>query len=177
MVLTPRRWRQAGESRRGWQESPVTRESAKKTVNPSRGECRAISGVLVVTNARVLHTPRAAAGASGARHSLRPLNGGREFQSKPRAKRAARSRSHAPCAPLPPCALARGGEGSGWGSIRSVPLRRPHPQPGGRGGMFRVAMVGCLKIESEATHACKCTPLSRPSSPAKAGDPVVQRRR
>src|ERR1700732_3885691 len=31
------------------------------------------SGVTVVTNARVYYTPRAAAGASSARHSLRPL--------------------------------------------------------------------------------------------------------
>jgi hypothetical protein len=31
------------------------------------------SGVTVVTNARVFYTTRAAAGASGARHSLRPL--------------------------------------------------------------------------------------------------------
>jgi hypothetical protein len=31
------------------------------------------SGVTVVTNARAFYTPRAAAGASGARHSLRPL--------------------------------------------------------------------------------------------------------
>jgi hypothetical protein len=38
-----------------------------------RGECRAFSGVTVVTNARVTYTTRAAAGASGARHSLRPL--------------------------------------------------------------------------------------------------------
>jgi hypothetical protein len=30
--------------------------------------------VTVVTNARVYYTPRAAAGASGARHSLRPLS-------------------------------------------------------------------------------------------------------
>jgi hypothetical protein len=32
-----------------------------------------ISGVTVVTNARVLYPTRAAAGALGARHSLRPL--------------------------------------------------------------------------------------------------------
>jgi hypothetical protein len=32
-----------------------------------------VSGVTVVTNARVYYTTRAAAGASGARHSLRPL--------------------------------------------------------------------------------------------------------
>jgi hypothetical protein len=31
------------------------------------------SGVTVVTNSRVFYTPREAAGASGARHSLRPL--------------------------------------------------------------------------------------------------------
>ena len=34
-----------------------------------------VSGVTVVTNARVYYTPRAAAGAPGARHSLRPLFG------------------------------------------------------------------------------------------------------
>jgi len=33
-----------------------------------------VSGVTVVTNARAFYTPRAAAGASGVRHSLRPLN-------------------------------------------------------------------------------------------------------
>jgi hypothetical protein len=39
------------------------------------------SGVTVVTNARVYYTPRAAAGALGARHSLRPLTiEGRRFQ-------------------------------------------------------------------------------------------------
>src|ERR1700731_2729537 len=32
-----------------------------------------VTGVTVVTNARVFYTTRAAAGASGARHSLRPL--------------------------------------------------------------------------------------------------------
>ena len=34
-----------------------------------------VSGVTVVTNARAFYTPRAAAGAPGARHSLRPLMG------------------------------------------------------------------------------------------------------
>src|ERR1700690_2064361 len=42
---------------------------------PLRGECRAFSGVTVVANARAFYTKRAAAGASGARHSLRPLIG------------------------------------------------------------------------------------------------------
>jgi hypothetical protein len=45
-----------------------------------RGECRAISGVTVVTNSRVYYTSREAAGASGARHSPRPLFiGGRKI--------------------------------------------------------------------------------------------------
>jgi hypothetical protein len=41
-----------------------------------------ISGVTVVTNARVYYTPRAAAGAPGARHSLRPLMEGGMLQAK-----------------------------------------------------------------------------------------------
>ncbi|HEX9590578.1 MAG TPA: hypothetical protein VGA15_22895, partial [Bradyrhizobium sp.] len=54
-----------------------------KPLKPLRGECRAFSGVTVVTNARVYYTPRAAAGASGARHSLRPLIGeGGKFRAK-----------------------------------------------------------------------------------------------
>src|SRR6202051_4184755 len=36
-----------------------------------------VSGVTVLTNARFYYTPRAAAGAPGARHSLRPLYSGR----------------------------------------------------------------------------------------------------
>jgi hypothetical protein len=45
-----------------------------------------VSGVTVVTNARAFYTTRAAAGASGARHSLRPLIGeGEKFRVKPRA--------------------------------------------------------------------------------------------
>ena len=55
----------------------------RKPLKPLRGECRAFSGVTVVTNARVTYTPRAAADASGARHSLRPLNerAGSKWQS------------------------------------------------------------------------------------------------
>jgi hypothetical protein len=48
-------------------------EREHKLLKPLRGECRAFSGVTVVTNARAFYTTRAAAGASGARHSLRPL--------------------------------------------------------------------------------------------------------
>ncbi len=55
-----------------------------------------VSGVTVVTNARVYYSTRAAAGASSARHSLRPLIfRGRNVTGKTRAKPAARSRSRA----------------------------------------------------------------------------------
>jgi hypothetical protein len=61
-------------------------EREHKLLKPLRGECRAFSGVTVVTNARAFYTTRAAAGASGARHSLRPLFiRRRKIQDQPRA--------------------------------------------------------------------------------------------
>jgi len=74
-------------------DSPVTEESAKETVKTIARGMPGESGVTVVTNARVYYPPRAAAGASGTRHSLRSLQGGRNQQVKPRVKLAARSRS------------------------------------------------------------------------------------
>jgi hypothetical protein len=50
-----------------------------KPLKPLRGECRVFPGVTVVTNARVYYSTRAAAGAPGARHSLRPLIRGRDI--------------------------------------------------------------------------------------------------
>jgi hypothetical protein len=69
-------WRRSLRWRR-WQTSPVTGESAKEAVKTIARGMPGVSGVTVVTNARVYYTPRAAAGASGARHSLRPLYSGR----------------------------------------------------------------------------------------------------
>jgi hypothetical protein len=52
-------------------------EATVKTIARGMPGC---SGVTVVTNARVYYTTRAAAGASSARHSLRPLiSEGRRF--------------------------------------------------------------------------------------------------
>jgi hypothetical protein len=48
-------------------------KSTKETVKTIARGMPGDSSVTVVTNARVYYTPRAAAGASGARHSLRPL--------------------------------------------------------------------------------------------------------
>ena len=76
VVLTPRRWRQVGGGNStgdGDKQARSPRRARRKPLKPLRGECRAFSGVTVVTNARVYYTTRAAAGASGARHSLRPL--------------------------------------------------------------------------------------------------------
>jgi hypothetical protein len=56
----PRRWHQpgdeAGASRRGWwQESPITKESAKEAVKTIARGMPGVSGVTVVTNARVFY--------------------------------------------------------------------------------------------------------------------------
>jgi hypothetical protein len=67
--------------------------SAKETLKTIARGMPGDSGVTVVTNARVFYTPRTAAGASGARHSLRPLIGGREISSTTRAHRAAGMRN------------------------------------------------------------------------------------
>ena len=48
----------------------------RKPLKPSRAGMPGDSGATVVTNARAFYTPRAAAGASGTRHSPRPLLGG-----------------------------------------------------------------------------------------------------
>ena len=86
MVLTPRRWRQVDGRHVGPTglltfRIPLTtvankpghrgehEVSRKTTARGMPGE----SGVTVVTNSRVFYTTREAAGASGARHSLRPL--------------------------------------------------------------------------------------------------------
>ena len=66
-------------------------EISRKTI--ARG-MPGVSGVTVVTNARAFYTTRAAAGASGARHSLRPLIRGRDVPGKTRAECAARLRTH-----------------------------------------------------------------------------------
>jgi hypothetical protein len=46
-----------------------------KLLKPLRGECRAFSGVTVVTNARAYYHYTRGCGRIGARHSLRPLIG------------------------------------------------------------------------------------------------------
>jgi hypothetical protein len=113
-VLIPRRWYQpaddADASRRGWwQESPITRETTKETVKTIARGMPDVSGVTVVTTLVCLfYFACEAAGASSARHSLRPLTGGRELSGQTRAKCAARSRSRV-------FSLAPFLRGEGWG--------------------------------------------------------------
>src|ERR1700730_6216088 len=75
VVLTPRRWCQVGGGNSACDgvNKPITGESTKETVKTIARGMPGYPGVTVVTNARVLYPTRAAAGASGARHSLRPL--------------------------------------------------------------------------------------------------------
>ena len=73
-------------ARRRWQTSPVTGESAKETVKTIARGMPGCTGVTVVTMLVCFsHFAREAAGASRARHSLRPLlaEGGR-FEDKTR---------------------------------------------------------------------------------------------
>jgi hypothetical protein len=70
--------------RRRWQESPVTGESSKETVKTIARGMPGDSGVTVVTMLVCCFIfAREAAGASCARHSLRPLNSeDRTFRAK-----------------------------------------------------------------------------------------------
>ena len=61
VVLTPRRWRQVGGSDSaddGDNKARSPGRARRKPLKPLRGECRAFSGVTVVTNARAFYTTR-----------------------------------------------------------------------------------------------------------------------
>ena len=79
VVLTPRRWRQVGEEQAsrasdGDKKARSPGRARSKPLKPSRAGMPGDPGATVVTNARVFYSTRAAAGASGTRHSLRPLS-------------------------------------------------------------------------------------------------------
>src|SRR3984957_4570051 len=92
----PRRWHQVGEI-------IFADDGGKKARSPGRARIYAVkttargmpdvSGVTVVTNARVYYSTRAAADAPSVRHSLRPRCGGRNVPGKTRANPAARLRN------------------------------------------------------------------------------------
>ena len=139
------------------------------------------SGVTVVTNARAFYTPRAAAGASGARHSLRPLIfRGPNDQGKPRANmRRDREAVSAHCVTV--CKL-------NLSHTPAVIVRHPVRPPAGRmtgsGGRSRYSEASAMESRGhgvlDASHSrgmtsyCGARSVATPrlSSSAKADDPV-----
>ena len=95
-----------------------------------------------------------AAGASGARHSLRPLLFEGRDSCKPRTHRAARMRSH-----TQPSLPAKAGDPVFRGASDGIerPQRTGYPACA---GMTAKNSFSCLKIESEGTPAAPCRPLS-----------------
>jgi len=82
VVLTPRRRRQVGGSNSaddGDKQARSPGRARRKPLTPSRAGMPGDPGATVVTNARAFYTPRAAAGATGTRHSPRPLFRGEVF--------------------------------------------------------------------------------------------------
>jgi hypothetical protein len=97
-----------------------------------------VSGVTVVTTLVCsFYFACEAAGASCARHSPRPLSSGRKFHARLGRIALRECGVVAHRTPLPPRALARGGEGSGvggggWGVYQLAPLAANllrHPPP------------------------------------------------
>src|ERR1035441_9272523 len=80
VVLTPRRWRQASRKYSrgdGGKKARSPGRARRKPLKPSRAGMPGDPGATVVTNARAYYSPRAAAGATGTRHSPRPPKGDR----------------------------------------------------------------------------------------------------
>jgi hypothetical protein len=78
VVLTSRRWRQASQKflqGDGDNKARSPRRARRKPLKPSRAGMPGDPGATVVTNARATYSTRAAAGATGTRHSPRPLLG------------------------------------------------------------------------------------------------------
>jgi hypothetical protein len=78
VVLTPRRRRQVSQKclrGDGDKKARSPGRARNKLLKPLRAGMPGDPGATVVTNARAFYTPRAAAGATGTRHSPRPLLG------------------------------------------------------------------------------------------------------
>jgi hypothetical protein len=94
VVLTPRRRRQVGErdfTCDGDKKARSPGRARNKLLKPSRAGMPGDPGATVVTNARAYYSTRAAAGATGTRHSPRPLWADRSCTT--RAPYVARMRS------------------------------------------------------------------------------------
>jgi hypothetical protein len=146
--------------RRGWQTSPVTRESAKETVKTIARGMPGDSGVTVVTTLVCFFIfAHKAAGASCARHSLRPLNSWANDSSTTRTHRAARMRwriltslRRVKRRPRPSKLNERRRKQS---TLVALWIASRSPSPGGALAPTRwLAMtVGCLIIKSESSSS------------------------
>src|SRR6266852_719604 len=80
VVLTPRRWCQVGGGKPaddGGKKARLPGRARRKPLKPLRGECRAIPVYsLLLVCVLPIQSAHEAAGATGTRHSLRPLIGG-----------------------------------------------------------------------------------------------------
>src|ERR1700709_2775633 len=93
----PRRWHRVREiifADGGGKKARSPGRARIYAVNTTARGMPDVSGVTVVTNARVYYSTRAAADAPSVRHSLRPRFSRAERDGKTRAKPAARSRRH-----------------------------------------------------------------------------------
>jgi hypothetical protein len=86
-VLIPRRWYQALKKLTllrgdGGNKARLSGETTKETVKTIARGMPDVSGVTVVTCLRAFYFARKAAGATGARHSLRPLISGRKVDAQ-----------------------------------------------------------------------------------------------
>src|SRR6202035_3300840 len=89
-VVPPRRWRQVGERNfpgDGGNKARSPGRVRNKLLKPSRAGMPGDPGATVVTNARAYYSTRAAAGATGTRHSPRPLSGGSFRQNSGASRR------------------------------------------------------------------------------------------
>ena len=105
-------------------------EVSRKTIAWGMPGVTGVTCMLVCAFYPILHTRPW--GASSARHSLRPLSGARRQESGKARANSMRRECEGVRAPLPPRALARGGEGSGVGggaasTEAAVPADRPPP--------------------------------------------------
>jgi hypothetical protein len=97
VVLTPRRWRQVAEQSAddGGKKARSPGRARNRPLKPSRGECRAFSGVTVVTNTRANYHYARGCGRIGRPAFPAPSDfRRRDVKNKTRADHAAGSRSY-----------------------------------------------------------------------------------
>jgi hypothetical protein len=179
VVLTPRRWRQVGESNfanDGGKQARSPRRARRKPLKPSRAGMPGDPGATVVTNARAIYSTRAAAGATGTRHSPLPQRGAK-FKHHSGATRRGNAKAYR-FEVIPDSIFFRHSPMRNCASEDAPSWRRPGIHTPRRGYGFRarsqelaprndgLLFVGCLKIESRISTGTQCVPRM-PRSPQR----------